>query len=361
MAKPRRKQNRIVVKSRKGRKSAPRKPRSVMISPYTDMILDPCNAVLAPGLHTSSEGILSRHKTVYTPTGAETSGYMLWSPYYSTNTAPVTGFAQATTIYYQNNASNVGPVNTLAQPAYTGTGGVTVTGLPITAGAAPFVLGQTCADFRLLSACMKVTYTGTMTNSQGTIAFIENLAPEAIFNTGVVGSTVAVDQLIQNSSKYQRFGISTEEVIFRPDPELSSEFHGDSISPIDLGAAAARLTQQSEEANRSQPTFFGFAWKGQAANTLVFEFVQNIEWRPSTQSGLVASTPTIVSPPNQMYHALQHLDSHMEGWTTTASRRVSQMSKALSIAEQAFTGASKVAKYGKPVVNWALRAAPMLI
>lgn len=358
MAKPKsNKQNRLVVKkNRRGRTSAPRRPRGVMISPYTDMILDPCNAVLAPGLHTTSEGILSRHKTVYSPSGTETSGYILWSPYYASNSSASP--QQASCIYFQTSTSGTGPVNSVAIPAYNGGVGA---GLYLAAGAAPFVIGSTCADFRLLSACLKATYTGAMTSASGMIGFVENLAPEAIFNTGVAGFTVSPDQLLQNCSKFQRFGISTEEIVFRPDPELSSQFKGDTISPIDLGAAGVRTTVQSAESFRVQPTFFGFVWKGQAANTITFEFIQNIEWRPATQSGIVASTPTVVAPPNQMYHALQHLDAKMEGWTTSATKRISQITKAAAIAEQAFTGMKKVSRYARPAITWAARTAPMLL
>lgn len=317
-----------------------------------------------PGIHTTSEGILSRHRTIFQPSGTESSGYVLWSPYYISNALPSIGFPQSACIYFQSNTPNIGPTNTQALPAYTNNGGG-VTGSTLFPGASVFVSGPTVADFRLVSACMRMTYTGTMTNSSGTIAFIENLAPEAIFNAGVPNQTISVDLLIQNCQKYNRLGIETEEVIFRQDPKLSSEFHGDSISPIDLGAVTTRISNQSEEAQRAQPTFFGFAWKGQAANQLAFEFIQNIEWRPAAQSGIVAPVPTVVSMPNQVQIAQRTLDVRKPGWSTSARRAVRGLNSALDVAQMAFTGIERAStmasRYGPIAARWAARTAPMLL
>lgn len=327
------------------------------------MIADPCGATLLPGIHTTSEGILSRHRTINQPTGTETSGYVLWCPYYVSNTLPSVGPRQSACVYFQTNTPAIGPTNTVATPAFTVA--PTTSGTTLFPGASTFVTGSTCADFRLVSACMRLTYTGPMTASAGTLAFIENLAPEAIFNTGVAGQVISVDQLIQNCQKYNRLGIETEEIIYRQDSQLSSEFHGDTISPLDLGDATIRATNQSEEAQRAQPTFFGFAWKGQAANQLSFEFIQNIEWRPAAQSGIVAPVPTVVAPPNQVTLAQKALDVHRPGWSTSAKGFVRGMNHALDIAQMAFTGverASKmVSRYGPPAARWAARTAPMLL
>jgi hypothetical protein len=321
------------TKQKQKKKSAKRKSKRTNangnIKAYAHMIAHPCEAKLKSGMYGSSEGLLSSLKTTYSVGATWTNGYIFWCPQYVANDA----ISKSNCFITVQQFSYDTPVNTDANPFGRGGGGNVTSGTRLYVGATEFVLSSSVSDFRLVSSCMKVTYTGEMQAAKGQIAYIENIPIDTIM-TGNAGNIVNVDQLFNAASEVERMGVTTHEIVYRPQPTLSSTFKtdGDSL----LTAAAGAKTILTSESQRFSPAVYGFAWKGVPSSDLSFQFYQNVEWRPEVGSGFKASIPQQISPPGTYERVLQYLDSNYPGWTRTAmgvGQRLVEQS-----VQRAFTG-----------------------
>lgn len=311
MPKQNNKPNRNRKRKRKESKNGPnpkRRKRAAVVSRDAAMLLDPCGAVLRPGFHSTSEGILSRFKTNTTSLGY-TSGYMLWSPHYVAKTST----NRENAFIWGTDAPANSPANSVAVPFGTGTN----TAQSLNVGASVFVSDDTCADFRLLSACMKLTYTGPVTSCAGLIAPIEGI-PIDVLLSGDGGDPISVDHLFTLGGTVKRLPLSTLEIRHRPDAALTDSFKSDLDSIITKGTAASVASAITSEAKRFAPTVFGFAWKGVPVNSLNLDFTQNIEWRPEGAVGLVSPPARQLHDPGHTAKILKQIDDAIPGWQTMA-------------------------------------------
>jgi len=224
---------------RAGARRPNRGPGNGRIAAYANMLADPCNAVLIPGIHGDHEGTLSRTKIQYTFAGhdgpvdpadnsAPTCGYLLWDPNFfsagntldrvstsSNNTRRLlTGnvFAWASnnadkspanSKYYQygcNSRARNLPGGGIDYPGPIGVGTddsdgfsynpfqTFMTGLELDRHtamyaadpAAKFMDNAVARDARLISACMRLTNAGKLGDVSGQIGFVNNIPTAAL-------------------------------------------------------------------------------------------------------------------------------------------------------------------------------------
>jgi hypothetical protein len=301
-----------------------------MLRQYADMLANPCTATLKPGFNGTDEGILSRLKTTFQSASGATSGFVLWCPTY------VGGDEHFNCIVNITTDPADPTVNTIAAPL--GTGGAS--GLVLDAGATNFVQSSTVSDFRLLSGCMRVTYTGALQASSGLLASVENLPVDTfLLGQASLDDCASVDNLFALSAKVQRFGVETHEIRYRPSGAALETFKQDVSGVYTIGTPASTRTTMTNESRRFAPVFFGFAWKGVASNTLSFDFIQNIEWRPETGAGFPSVVPRQVNPDSYKRTVASWLDTHYPGWATAAQHHAKNA--IFSLATSMFTGVSQ--------------------
>jgi hypothetical protein len=319
-------------KSGKRRKKANKPNGNAGFNMYANMLRDPCGCDLINGLHSTDEGILAKLKTAETSGGVtDEFGYILWCPHY----CGAVGDKKIQCVGFATTSAANGPLNTVAEPAFS-VGWWSPRGLTLTAGANSFVNSSTVSDFRLVSACIKATYTGTMSNSKGQIAYIENLPADTLL-LGNGGAPATIDQLFNLSSHTTRCGVDDHEIRYRPNPTVTSTFKSDRDGVYTLGTAGASATVLTSEALRFSPTFFGFAWRGVISSDLFLECFQNIEWRPEAGSGYVNSVPRQLKPAGYLEQILKYLDDTAPGWTVASMNMAGYAAK--QVSKMALTGA----------------------
>jgi len=295
---------------------------------YASMLADPCNATLVPGFNGTDEGILSRLKTTLSSSSTNTNGYVLWCPVY------VGGNTKLACVFHATTTPSTTTVNTVAAPL--GTGGTS--GLALDVGATSFVTSSTVSDFRLVSACIRATYTGALQDSAGLLACIENLPVDTfLLGQASLDAAASVDDLFALSAKVKRFGPDSHEIRYRNTGAES--FKLDSFGAMVIGAPGVARSTLSAESQRFAPTMFGFAWKGVPASQISFDFIQNIEWRPETRAGFVSVVPRQLNPPGYAHRVMAWLDKHHPGWTTAARKTAS--SAVLRLATSVFSGVAQ--------------------
>jgi hypothetical protein len=298
--------------------------------PFARMLANPCDATLIPGFNGTDEGILSRLKTTYTyPATANTNGYVLWCPTY------VGGNGHMNCLAEFSNDSSGKTVNTVAAPL--GSGGVS--GFAIDVGATDFVLSSTVSDFRVVSACIRVTYTGALQASSGLIGYIENLPVDTfLLGQASLDECASTDDLLALCSKVTRLGVDTHESRYRPSGASLNTFKQDASGVYTLGVPATSRTTMTNESKRFAPTFHGFVFKGIDMDQLNFEFIQNIEWRPETRAGFVSVVPRQLKADGYKRQVAAWLDSNYPGWATAMAHTAGKY--ALRLATTAFSGVS---------------------
>jgi hypothetical protein len=302
-------------KKKKKRRRAPRSRtqgnRSIRL--YADMIGDPCGATLVPGINGTEEGILARLKTT-TAISSTDYGMVLWCPTYFGSD----GQGQHGNIFLFRDAtggSSINVTNTQAVPLGVGAS-FDPAGNLSAGGANAFCESATVADARVVSACLRMRYLGKMVDVSGEIAFVENLSTQA-FLEGSAGLPVSVDDLFNMSTKITRLGLESNEVVYRPDPELAGFFKTTRDGAITEGTVGASASVITSEALRFGPTWIGFVWRGCTAADLTFDFIQNIEWRPEVNVGYVAIPPKAINDSSMIGKATKWLDSNYPGWSVT--------------------------------------------
>ncbi len=286
--------------------------------PYTELIVNPCKAVLVPGLYGTSEGLLARVRSTISKLGAgqDTAGYVLWCPDYCNVGGTLGGGANL--FLWKANASSTQPVN-----ISTGLPGTAVVyggkkasdfadETPLaTAASGPdpayqLLQEELVQDVRTLSACMSVTYTGKMLDASGQICTLTNIPLSAILSGGTGAGALSVDDCFRYSNNLTRFSVEGTEVLSRPTQE-SHHFRDEEDSPIRVGTneegqggeppppQATSSTTDIGEAQ--QPTFIGFAWRGldaAATNPLVFDFTKNQDRSKARKCDVAIKQSTIV-------------------------------------------------------------------
>jgi hypothetical protein len=294
------------------------------------MLSDPCHATLIPGFNGTDEGILSRLKTTYSfPASAATSGYVLWCPTY------VGGSDHANCLVEYSNDASLPTNNTVAEPL--GSGGSS--GIFIDVGATTFVQSNTVSDFRVVSACIRVTYTGAMQSSAGIIGYIENLPVDTLLlGQASLNECASPDDFLALCSNVKRMGVETHESRYRPSGASLNTFKQDVSGVYTPGNPGSTRTIMTAESKRFAPVFHGFAFKGISMDDLNIEFIQNIEWRPETRAGFVSVIPRQMKPEGFKRTVTGWLDKNYPGWATAMAHSAGRM--ALRAATTAFTGVS---------------------
>lgn len=286
------------------------------------MIADPCNAPLHEGQYGGNEGYISRFKAVTGINDVNTNGYILWNPY-AISGAGASDVASG--FYFINASSSVAPLNTVANPW--GTVSPTTTGNAFLASAGDaFAQSATCQTARTLAACSRVVYVGTTSNTQGRIAYLENIDPSFLLNLPTV------DNMFQIATKVERVGLDPMEVTYRPSEIYDAQFKRDATGSIIRGtpaSVASNLTQQGVEL---QPKWMGFAWSGVPTNQLIFENIRILEWKPELGVGLSNNNQsnTYGSGEPIVNKVLAFLDRNAPGWTTTLMHATSSTAAALA-------------------------------
>jgi hypothetical protein len=214
------------------------------------------------------------------------------------------------------------------------------------------------SDARLLSACMRLTYTGRMADTSGELAFIENLPLDVFLGDDKaswdVANPASVDDLFKLATAVQRMGVDTAEIVHRPDDAGGSVFRDarDGALVLERKNNSYLPTEIETNARVLQPHVFGFAWRsvgdGGARVGLTFDFIKNLEWRPRPIIGFTSAVPRAIGPADgvSVHRVLQALDARSPAWT----RRILDSAGSLAgeVVRMAATGIGKAAlSYGK--------------
>jgi len=302
-----------------------------MIAKYARMVADPCSSTLVPGFYGSSEGFVQRFKTTFTVDDTSGGhGMVLWDPFLATIYD-----THGNAFVYSDNAASDSPTNSIAAPLGT-TNYYDNSGEFIQVGAGGFIDSASCSQFRVISACMRITYSGPALSAAGNLAYLEDLPAEVLIE-GDSTNPISVSEAFILASKTERFGIETREIVSRPS-ERSRIWKTDREAPFNVGVAASSATSVSVEGLRMGSTLSGFAWTGidPLTSPLFIEFIQVIEWKPKATLGFVQPVPKQITPPGFYESVLGYLDAKHPGWTSTLGQVASNMGH--RIANAAATG-----------------------
>jgi len=317
---------------------------------YATMVADPCNGPLLEGFYSSAEGMLNKLKTTVIPSGTSANGYILWDPNY-TSASTSSGDQFNCVLLVSANASDQ-PANAAGD----GFGKEESNGLQLQVGAAGFAQSDTVADARCVGACIRATYKGRMDAASGLICVVNNLPAEAVLGADGL-SPIAVDELFALATIVERAGIDTAEVKFRPS-ESSQIFRSN-----DEGVFTYRTDQPTfvtAEAERVGSTLMGFGFQGVTSMAdFLFEFHQNIEWRPNVDAGFVLKLSNQMKPPGHALNIVRKLDNKFKDWWTN----LKGLGNSSNLAQIAFTGAMPrlMAQAERAAITYGARAAPMLL
>lgn len=345
-------------KNEKRKRSGPKVPKSQRVDPavkqlvaYAKMLHDPCNSELFAGIYGSDEGLVGRFKkdSGLTTLGSDTCGFCLWVPaYHNPGVNGGAGGGSGNIFIFRTLDSATKPTNTIAANGAFGSGGAgsVTTARTINDPANPFVVGAVARDARLISACMRVSYTGPMSSTSGQMCVIENLPL-----SDVLSNLPSVDALFEYSTKSQRFSVDTMEAVYRPSDAGIDRFRDESDVAVAVGATGA-VSTIGADAVSFEPTCFGFAWRGTTAGQSQYvqlEFIKNVEWRPSVGQGMSVQTPVSVGGRGVARHtdAIALLDKAKPGWTSRAFSAVG--SEIGTLAKAVYSGIA-------PVVRGAIKA-----
>jgi len=275
------------------------------------MVADPCESTLVPGFYGTTEGILSRYKTTITVGETLEYGYFLWCPTYAGGNPSVSGTTATNNVFYMAANPSTQITNTAEHPL----GGdlswpPVYGGHSFVVGASEFIRSGTVQDFRTVSSCVRMTYTGNTSECRGRFVVLDNI-PAAI----LTNDKPSVNQLMSLATRAERISMDAMEVTYRPD-SASANFRDSSIGS--LSHNGSRPTEVPEFLKHEAPTYIGFAWIGVPSNQLAFEIIQNIEWRPQVGKGYVEPRVQQTSVEPYTNKVLSFLDSNMPGWSTFA-------------------------------------------
>lgn len=284
------------------------------------MLANPCDAKLVSGLYGDSQGLLARFRKSEDNNSLASCGYLLWCPDYHGKT---------NLVCFVNDDPTFHPPNTQSDPYGSGIGW----SAPATSSASflydpceAFVGQAVCADARLISSCMQMTYYGTQLNAGGELRIVENLRPEMLINGGAGGLPASVNEIMDYAGSSMRLGTKTYEVRSRP-TESSRIFRNHLQGTFTRGAPNAVDEVQTTQ----NPKYYGFVWRNIPVDqtNLSFSLFKNIEWRPAPTSGLNRPA-TIQAPIDPSKIVVAELDSKTGGsWTRTVGGILNTVNKGI--------------------------------
>lgn len=329
------------------------------------MIANPCTADLVPGIFGTSEGFLARvhdsHAALFTPSTLEekagaSCGYLLWCPKYHNTIAHEESEVKFSLVGWAGAESWSVPKNLAgnafgSQESFDGSFFYgTAARFPDPAAKLIGPENAIVADARTVSACMKMSYYGKMSDASGQVAFIHNIPARELIG-GNNGLPLTVDDLFRLSSTTQRLGVDTFEIAYRSHEPTAATFHDTGDACYAFPTANNAPTTQDISAEIAGPHVFGFAWRGLSApSPLEFNLYKNLEWRPSGTSGFTAMIPRTINSTNVIAEVHKKLDATHPSWANrvldSASTLASEVVKiaATGIGNQLRTGALKYAE-----------------
>lgn len=284
---------------------------------YAQMIADPCNSTLVPGLYGSSEGMLARLKSTHAlkTSGDHTCGYVLWCPEFSNPGSEVSSIQAdlANLFVWQDTDPSSRPLNTISNQFGRGDyTGITADSIPDPVSA---LMGSNIvADARSLGACIQMTYVGKMLDSAGEVAAISNLPMSELITGGPNGDPLTVNELMVYATTKQRLGVETREVKHKPSVTTGGIFRGEDDGMVQMDWPVTTPASLTSEAETTSPVVFGFVWRSVAPNSpITLDFTKSIEWRPDATSGLT-QVPTKHYGASPLPNVLKSLDhAHARG------------------------------------------------
>lgn len=298
------------VQTKKRNRKTNRKGQNVSptMKAMARMIADPCNAPLVPGFHGTADGIMSRYKSYFAFSQTTEYGYVLWCPEYYGGDFTEGANTSLNSVCFTAPFAGTQIVNEVSDPL--GYDAAT-SGLSVPVGASEFLAGTTAQDFRNISACLRMTYTGTTSDCKGRFALLDNI-PAKLLTTDLPSPQT----LLGYAAASERISMDVMECTYRPTPQ-SSKFRDSSASFLLAGDTDVTATSMSEVPSYESPVWIGIVWSGVPSNQLAFEFIQNIEWRPQITKGYVEPPVRQVADSSYAPKVLKFLDTNVPGWSTT--------------------------------------------
>jgi len=331
MPKPRRKavkrKQKVQKQQKKKKNNNPSRPMNGTLANVVRMIADPCSATPAQGSYGTEDGMIGKYKAIVSGSSVTTSGMILWCPTGNTNVGASPSITSS--FVFVNSNPGATPFNTSVEAWGMNPNPESNNGASLPMGANVFINGTTLSDYRTLSACMRMIYTGTVSSAAGRVAYLEGI-PATTVLTGAGGLPLSVNNAFSFASKTHRLSLESMEVTWRPNEETSKYFRSDKEAVFARAAGAATVI--SPASARFGDTFFGFAWDGIPYNQLQFETYQAIEWRPDANAGYTMPVPRAPGKPI-VNRAVEWLDRNADGWSTNVMQMGSSaVGKAASAA-----------------------------
>lgn len=191
--------------------------------------------------------------------------------------------------------------------------------------ASGFAAGTVCEDARLLSSCIRMTYTGRQSDAAGIICPIRNLSLTDLIqrndSTGdFSGKGLSVSDLFKLSAVQERLGTTVHEIRSRDsDNELDEwqTIYDPAVYPGSYLATQNSITTMDPAIQPREPACYGFAWRDVEAaqfTKMYIELYKNFEWRPKSTAGISLPVEERISTVSNVPKAMQYLDRIKHGW-----------------------------------------------
>lgn len=316
-------------RSKKGKRSG---SRSSGLSPLANMLSNPCDGPIAPGIYGGTAGYYLRlHKSTSLAAAGpyasgQKSGYILWWPqrcgFGGSGATGVLG-TQANCLMW---CSGMGTAPTKAG---FGTGNTSFTGSTgaVQDPTTQFATSSTVRDWRCVAACLRLTYIGTTSNARGMVYPILNMPAGNMFNSDASAGATAGDIITQAASPGMR-GDGTYEVRYRLDGENANFIRGNDDCPFGTATSTTATDCYVGEDDYG----IGFAFNNVSDfNDYQIDFYKVIEWRPRTGSNFPQLERKGTNDPSVLGRVLRELDTRRPGWVTAVKdTAVDVVSRAIS-------------------------------
>lgn len=218
--------------------------------------------------------------------------------------------------------------------------------------ASGFVGGTVCEDARLLSSCIRVTYTGRQMDSAGLICPIRNISMSDFLvrneTTGTYsGRGLSVNDIFKLAPDQTRMGTEVHEIRSRDGDNEMDEWqtHNDPAAYPGtwLGATGGTTSIMDPGVSPREPNVYGFAWRDVEASQftkMYVELFKNFEWRPQTSAGISLPTEERSSVVSNVPKVLAHLDRVKRGWDIARPYVTAGMAFAAEVQSANYGGAA---------------------
>lgn len=266
----------VVVKTTRRKQARRRRPRPALVGfensrvyDHTNMVLDPCNAKIAPTAYRGMDGFVqrfARNQTVNT--GTDQCFISIYYPQYNG-------------IF----TSNVPTGATVIPPVVFGTAGP----------GQSYLLTNSDAQ-RAVGACVDINYTGTELNRQGMLYM-------GSVKCSLFSAATTIDQLTTLLGHPQRVPDGKSSVKWIP-------------SPIDEEYWLTGPTSPDNSGDRNAIVVIGTGFTSASPFQLVTTLIA--EWQPNAGIGIASNNPNSHDTPGGLEHVRNNLQRAGTWWVTAA-------------------------------------------